>query len=188
MATITPLRKQIADYLREVKMNSLDKIIGTVVGYNELRCDGRIISCWENSIQTAVEPIPLNLSSHMDKLVEVNGHLHEALWEARFVREIMCAVNEAVETIIIYKGNRIKNNDRYEKYIKSVLKEHNIIDSETSEETVEVFVKVFKMGAVDAMTYDVGAALDFIKQRDCVDRWTSRKKRKEILRKKFLEE
>lgn len=69
-------------------MNSLDKIIGTVVGHNEVRCGGRTISCWEISMQAAVEPKPLDLSSHMDKLVEVSGRLHGDLWEARFIREV----------------------------------------------------------------------------------------------------
>jgi len=100
----------------------------------------------------------------------------------------MCGVNDAVETIVIYKGNRIKCSQKYEEYIKRVLKEHNIISSKTGEEEVKVLVRVFKMGAVDAMTYDVGAALDFTKKKHSVDDWTSFEKRREILRKKFLEE
>ena len=73
----------------------------------------------------------------------------------------MCGVNEAVETIIIYKANLMKNSSGFEEHIRNVLKEHAIISSETSEETVGIFVKVFKMGGVDAMIFDVAGALDF---------------------------
>ena len=96
----------------------------------------------------------------------------------------MSKVNEAVETIIRHKANKIKKSTRYDNYIKSVLDDHHI---EASKEAVEVF----KMGAVDAMIYDVGAALDFTKQKrsvddeDDVDDWTSWEKRKEMLRKIF---
>ena len=93
----------------------------------------------------------------------------------------MCGVNEEVETIIIHKANLIKNSDGNKKHAKSVLTEHGIISSETSEEEVAVLVKVFKMGAVDAMTFDVAGALDF-------PNWKTFEKRREILRKKFLEE
>ena len=100
----------------------------------------------------------------------------------------MCGVNEAVEKIVLHKGNLIKRSHKYKSYIESVLREHGIISSETSKEEVRVLVKVFKMGAVDAMIYDVGAALDFTAQRGTVNDWTSFKKREKILRKKFLEE
>ena len=98
----------------------------------------------------------------------------------------MCEVNEAVKRITIRRGNHIKNSEGYGEYIESVLKEHNIVNSETGEETVEVFVRVFKMGAVDAMTYDVGSALA-LGNKDDVEDWTSKEKRREILREKFLE-
>ena len=87
-------------------------------------------------------------------------------------------VNESVETIINHKANLMKNCRIYKEYITIVLKEHDII---ASEETVKVFI----MGAVDGMIYDIGAALDFTKQKHSVDDWTSYKKRKEMLRKFF---
>ena len=99
----------------------------------------------------------------------------------------MCGVNEAVKRIIIRRGNRIRNSEGYAEYIESVLREHNIINSNISEETVEVFIRVFKMGAVDAMTYDVGAALA-LGTKDDVENWASKEKRREILRSEFLEE
>ena len=86
----------------------------------------------------------------------------------------MSKVNEAVETVIEYKANKMKNGRRYENYIKNVLRDHHI---EAGKEAVELF----KMGAVDAMIYDVGAALD-------LPEWKSFSKRKEMLRKIFLEE
>lgn len=105
----------------------------------------------------------------------------------------MSKENDAVETIIKYKANKMKRSKTYANYIKSILNEHKIISRETSEETVGVFVKVFKMGAVDAMIYDIGAALDFTKKKkkrsvdddDDVDDWTSQPKRKEMLNKIF---
>lgn len=39
-----------------------------------------------NSMQAAVNPQPLDLSSYMEKMVEVSGRLHGDLWEASFVR------------------------------------------------------------------------------------------------------
>ena len=52
---------------------------------------------------------------------------------------------------------------------------------------VEDAVKVFKMGGVDGMVYDVGSALA-LGRRDDVDNWTMQANRAHILRKKFLEE
>ncbi len=69
-------------------MNGYDKIKGKVVGHNEIHSGGRIISCWTISMAAAMEPVPLDLSSHMDKLVELSGYLHGDLWEAEFIKEI----------------------------------------------------------------------------------------------------
>ena len=62
---------------------------------------------------------------------------------------------DAFETIIKHKANSIlEGNKPYENHIKTVLKlRHN----KASKEAVEFF----KMGAVDAMIYDVGSALGF---------------------------
>lgn len=99
----------------------------------------------------------------------------------------MCGVNEAVKTILIYKANLIKNKDGLEQHIRSILTEHNIISSESSEGTVNNLVKVFKMGIIDGMVYDVGSALA-LAGKDNVENWTSRDKRRDIIREKFLEE
>ena len=93
----------------------------------------------------------------------------------------MSAIEEAIETIIIYKGNQIKDNIEYNEYIERVLNEHGIISSETTEQTVEDFVKAFKIGSVDGMAFDVAAALDFTHSK-------ARDKRRDILKKIFLEE
>ena len=87
-------------------------------------------------------------------------------------------VNESVETIMKHKANLMKNSRKYKEYITNILKEHGIIASEEK-------VKVFIMGAVDGMIYDIGAALDFTKQKHSVDDWTSYKKRKEMHRNFF---
>ncbi len=86
----------------------------------------------------------------------------------------MSNLNDAVEAIVMHKADKMKNSKEYENYIKSVLNDHHI-------EAVEVF----KMGAVDAMIYDVGSALGFTRQTSSVDDWTSRRKRKEMLKKIF---
>ncbi len=98
----------------------------------------------------------------------------------------MSEINEAVEKILLHKANLIENSDGHKKHAKSVLKEHGIISSETSREEVKVLVKVFKMGAVDAMVYDVGSALA-LGRRDDVENWTLQANRAHIIRKKFLE-
>lgn len=69
-------------------MNDLDKIQGTVVGFNTILYNGRTVECWENSMQAAVAPRPLDLTPHMGKVVEVVGRLHGSLWEASFVRVV----------------------------------------------------------------------------------------------------
>ena len=87
----------------------------------------------------------------------------------------MNEINEAFEKIIEHKAKLMRNKTGYEKYIKDVLKEHGMRESK---ETVKAFVKVFKMGAVDAMIYDIAAASN-------LRNWTSQEKRKEMLRKIF---
>ncbi len=93
----------------------------------------------------------------------------------------MGTLNEAVKTIIEHKANLIRNSQEYKKYIKNVLKKHGIVASADSEEKVKVLIEVFIMGAVDAMIYDVGTALDFTKQKRSVNDWTSYRKREDML-------
>ena len=99
----------------------------------------------------------------------------------------MSELNEAVKTIIEHKADRIKRNGGYESYVEAVLREHHIIASEAGEETVKVLVKVFRMGAIDGMMYDIGSALAFRTQDD-VENWTSRTKRQAMLGEIFIEE
>jgi len=119
---------------------------------------------------------------------EIDGGKIEYLFERQDIMS-KSKENDAVETIILYNANKIKGSKLYAIYIKSDLKEHGIISSKDSKETVNDFVEVFKMGAVDAMIYDVGSAcaLGFAKNTPEVDDWTSRKKRQEMLKKIFPE-
>jgi hypothetical protein len=100
----------------------------------------------------------------------------------------MSEVNEAVERIVLHKANLMKGSRGYDRHIKEVLTEHGVISSETDKEKVKVFVRVFKMGGIDAMVFDVGAALDFRKQKAGVYDWTFQANRAHILRKSFLGE
>ena len=99
----------------------------------------------------------------------------------------MSEVNEAVERILLCKANLMKGSPGYEKHIKKVPTEHDIISSETDKEELKVLTKVFKMGGIDAMVYDVGSALA-LAGHDHVPNWTIQANRAHILRKKFLEE
>lgn len=83
----------------------------------------------------------------------------------------MSPVDQAVKTIVIEKAKRLKKKRVYKEHIDDVLNDHHI---DASEETVQVFL----MGAVDAMIYDVGAALGF-------RQWKSHDKRKEMLKEIF---
>jgi len=82
----------------------------------------------------------------------------------------MSKKNEAVEIIVKHKANNItKDNERYENHIKTVLEIRYIKASKKA-------VEAFKMGAVDAMIYDVAPTLGFR---------ASHKKRLEMLKKIF---
>lgn len=85
----------------------------------------------------------------------------------------MSNLNDAFEAIVMHKAKKMKKGlstgEDYNKHIKDVLKQ---LDINTSKKQVKAFV----VGAVDAMIYDVGAALGFRK---------SHRKRKEILKKIF---
>lgn len=69
-------------------MIGLDVLVGKVVGPNLLRSNGRTIACWTNSMQSAMAPQPLDLSSYEGKTVQVHGRLHSDLWEAEFDRVV----------------------------------------------------------------------------------------------------
>jgi hypothetical protein len=99
----------------------------------------------------------------------------------------MCEINEAVEKILLYKANLMKGSLGYNRHIREVLIEHGIISKETGEEEVKILVKVFKMGGIDSMVFDVGAVLALAGQ-DHLHNWTMKANRAHILRKKFVEE
>jgi len=98
----------------------------------------------------------------------------------------MSKVNEAVEAIVMYKANRMIHSQKLTQHIERFLRERGINLKDNPPE-------VFKICAVDAMIYDVGAALDFTKKKnkdkfaqdEDVDDWTSFEKRTEMLRKIF---
>jgi len=97
----------------------------------------------------------------------------------------MSELDDAFEKIIMHKAEKMKTGlragSKYNKHIKIVLEQPN---STVCEEQVQNFV----IGAVDAMIYDVGQALGFTKRRiNIVDDWTSRRKRREMLKKIFPE-
>jgi hypothetical protein len=69
-------------------MNGFVTIQGKVVGPNSILYQGRTVSCWTISMQTAVAPQPLDLSPYLGKIVEVSGTLHGGLWNASFVQVI----------------------------------------------------------------------------------------------------
>ena len=89
-------------------------------------------------------------------------------------------VNDAVETIVVHKANKMIKSKGYEDHIQNVLRDHHI-------EVTKEAMKIFKMGGVDAMIYDVGSALGFIKNTPELNDWTSWDKRREMLKKIFPE-
>lgn len=92
----------------------------------------------------------------------------------------MSELNDAVEIIIMHKAEKMKRSKKYNNYIKNVLTDHHI---GVTKETMDMFV----MGGVDAMIYDVGQTLGFVRNTTIVDDWTSRIKRREMLKKIFPE-
>ena len=65
-------------------------------------------------------------------------------------------IKETIETFVMRKAKRMitkrGDDDEYMKHIEELLSDHDISSNN------DVF-QVFKMGAVDAMIYDVGCAL-----------------------------
>ena len=54
-------------------MKRLDIVEGKVVGSNSVQSDGRLIHCWTSSVQTAVAPQPLDLSSYKGKRGQIRA-------------------------------------------------------------------------------------------------------------------
>ena len=69
-------------------MMERDRVEGKVIGPNSLHANGRKIHCWTIAMQAAVAPQPLDLERYRSRVVEVSGHLHGDLWEARFERVV----------------------------------------------------------------------------------------------------
>jgi hypothetical protein len=86
-------------------------------------------------------------------------------------------INNSVENILLHKANLIKGSVALkERHIKNLFKEYRIDYNENN-------VRIFLMGAVDAMVYDMGCALDFTKQKGNINDWTSYEMRKIIINK-----
>ena len=83
----------------------------------------------------------------------------------------MSEVDEAIETIIMDKAERIIDGGGHTRHIKEFLGECSI-------NFEDIPVDVFKICAVDAMIYDVGAALD-------LSVWKKPDERKRMLKKIF---
>ncbi len=79
--------------------------------------------------------------------------------------------SRAIEIIIMDKAERIKDSDEHTNHIKGFLDWRDI-------NSKGIPVEVFKICAVDAMIYDVGAALDFAEFKGFP-------KRREMLKKIF---
>lgn len=88
------------------------------------------------------------------------------------------SLNESIEKIVMHKANLIMKSQKYKEYIEKLLSDRDISSNGD-------VVQVFLMGAVDAMIYDVGCALDFTKQKSGSHDWTSYAKRKQVLGKLF---
>ena len=86
--------------------------------------------------------------------------------------------NDAFETIILHKAEKMRNSKKYKNHINNVLNDHNI---DVTKGTEEIFI----MGGVDAMIYDVASELGFTRNTNLMDDWASLKKRREILKKIF---
>ena len=82
-------------------MNGIITIQGKVIGPNSILYQGRTVSCWTISMQTPVAPRPLDLSEYMGMIVEVNGNLHDDLWDASFVRVIEEQVHREITGRVI---------------------------------------------------------------------------------------
>lgn len=81
-------------------------------------------------------------------------------------------VNEAVETIIKHKAKLIIDKKEHTRHIEEFLDERDI-------NFKDIPVDVFKICAVDAMIFDVGAALNFAEFKRF-------RKRREMLEEIFL--
>lgn len=74
-------------------------------------------------------------------------------------------INKALETIVRHKAKLMMENDNYTKHIKDLLRVRGI-------STKNDLVQVFKIGAVDAMIFDVGCALNLRR----INKYDKRKK------------
>jgi len=74
-------------------------------------------------------------------------------------------INKALETIVRHKAKLMMKNDNYTKHIKDLLKLFKI-------STKNDLVQASKIGAVDAMIFDVGCALNLTR----ITKYTKRKK------------
>ena len=77
-------------------------------------------------------------------------------------------VNEAFEALVLHKAKLIAGSGPLGRHISGLMEELKIKDCE----------KVAKLGAIDAMIYDMATAADFTKQKGDVRDWSSYAKRR----------
>ncbi len=87
----------------------------------------------------------------------------------------MCGVNEPVEIIVKEKASRIMDSKGHTKHIEEFLE---YFFNGSGVNFKDIPADVFKICTVDAMIFDVGAALDF-------PEWKSRKQRRRMLEEIF---
>lgn len=85
-------------------MSEIVTIQGKVVGVNTLHFRESNIACWENAMQAATAPQPLNLSEYEGRFVEVSGRMHGDLWGARLERVLEEQWSEITGKVV---GNNI---------------------------------------------------------------------------------
>jgi hypothetical protein len=81
-------------------------------------------------------------------------------------------INEAVKQIIFHKADLMRNSNDYSKHLDELFKELEIKDIK----------EAAKLGAIDAMIYDIACSLDFTKRKHKINDWSSYKERKAILK------
>jgi len=74
-------------------------------------------------------------------------------------------INKAIETIVMHKAKLMMEKDDYTEHIKDLLRFCGI-------STKNDLVQAFKIGAVDAMIFDVGCALNLTR----INKYDKRKK------------
>ncbi|MGD9368911.1 MAG: hypothetical protein PVH87_24620 [Desulfobacteraceae bacterium] len=94
-------------------MRAMDRIQGKVIGFNTIRYQESDIACWENAMQAAIAPRPLDLSEYEGRFVEVSGRLHGDLWEARLEGVVEDEMQEITGEVVGYNIIKGEEGDIY---------------------------------------------------------------------------